>query len=375
MALAEAGAAVTCVARREGLLAEAVAAMRAEGWEAEARTADMADLGALDALLAEPFDVVTNAAGMARHTPALETAPEDFDAVMAVNLRAAYFLSQRAARAMIGAGRGGSIIHVSSQMGHVGGPDRAVYCASKHGLEGMVKAMSLEWGRRGIRINTVCPTFVRPPLTEGTFADPDRRAWIEEKIALGRVGRVEDVMGAVLYLASDASALVTGSALMVDGGGRRPDGLSAGNQGAALLGRHNASVAFARHQPYGPRRGPLDEMALIKEHLFRKGQSAIGTLQDVDGLLHQLSDRLMECRQAIGPPGSDGHIVEPHDGDVLRDPRAAFIADRVHGAERHCVVARIDRIQPGISIHDLERGSAPALVGEVGLEMRAYVVS
>ena len=217
-ALAEAGAAVTCVARREGPLAEAVEAMRAQGWHAEARAADVADLAALDALMAKPFDVVVNAAGMARHAPALDTTPEDFDAVMAVNLRAAYFLSQRAARAMIAAGRGGSIVHVSSQMGHVGGPDRAVYCASKHGLEGMVKAMALEWGRAGIRVNTLCPTFVRTPLTEGTFADPGRRAWIEEKIALGRVGRVEDLMGAVLYLASDASALVTGSALMVDGG-------------------------------------------------------------------------------------------------------------------------------------------------------------
>ncbi len=103
-------------------------------------------------------------------------------------------------------------------MGHVGGPDRAVYCASKHALEGMVKAMALEFGPAQIRINTLCPTFVRTPLTEATFADPDRRRWLMEKIALGRVGEVEDVMGAVLYLACDASRLVTGTALMVDGG-------------------------------------------------------------------------------------------------------------------------------------------------------------
>ncbi len=103
-------------------------------------------------------------------------------------------------------------------MAHVGGIDRAVYCASKHGLDGMVKAMAIEWGPHRIRINTVCPTFIRTPLTESTFADPERRSWIEAKIKLGRVGEVEDVMGAVLYLASDAAALVTGSALKVDGG-------------------------------------------------------------------------------------------------------------------------------------------------------------
>lgn len=219
VALAEAGAEVICAARREGPLGEAVAALTSEGWQARAAAADVTDLGALDTLFADgPFDVVVNAAGLARHSPALDTAPKDFDAVMNVNLRAAYFLSQRAARALTAAGKGGSIVHVSSQMGHVGGIDRAVYCASKHALEGMVKAMAIEWGGAGIRINTVCPTFVRTPLTEPTFADPDKRAWVESRIKLGRVGRVEDVMGAVLYLASDASALVTGSAQMIDGG-------------------------------------------------------------------------------------------------------------------------------------------------------------
>jgi 2-deoxy-D-gluconate 3-dehydrogenase len=103
-------------------------------------------------------------------------------------------------------------------MGHVGGPDRAVYCASKHALEGMVKAMALEWGPAGIRINTLCPTFVKTPLTEPTFADPEKRAWIAEKIALGHPAEVEDLMGAALFLASDASRMVTGTALMVDGG-------------------------------------------------------------------------------------------------------------------------------------------------------------
>lgn len=218
VALAEAGAQVTCVARRKGPLVDAVEAMRAKGWQAHAEAADIVDLGALDTLFAEPFGVVVNAAGLARHAPALETEPDDFDSVMNVNLRAAYFLSQRAARALKAAGKGGSIIHVSSQMGHVGGIDRAVYCASKHAVEGMTKAMAMEFGPLGIRINTVCPTFIRTPLTESTFADPEKRAWLEQKIKLGRVGQVEDVSGAVVYLASDSSALVTGSAHMIDGG-------------------------------------------------------------------------------------------------------------------------------------------------------------
>jgi 2-deoxy-D-gluconate 3-dehydrogenase len=219
VALAEAGAHVVCAARGAERLDQAVAAMREAGLSAEARALDVADVAAVRALCAEaPFDVVANAAGLARHMPALDTDPGDYDAVMGVNLRGAYFLSTEAARAMQGAGISGSIIHISSQMAHVGGIDRAVYCASKHGLEGMVKSMAIEWGRSSIRINSICPTFIRTPLTESTFDNPERVKWIEEKIKLGRVGEVEDVMGAVVYLATPASALVTGTSLLVDGG-------------------------------------------------------------------------------------------------------------------------------------------------------------
>jgi NAD(P)-dependent dehydrogenase (short-subunit alcohol dehydrogenase family) len=219
-ALAEAGAAVTLAARRPDRLEEAVAAFRAEGWRAEAATMDVVDVKATARAVVErgPFDVLVNSAGLARHGPAAETRPEDFDAVSAVNLRGAYFLAQAVARGLIAAKRPGSIITISSQMAHVGGVERAVYCATKFGVEGFTKAMAIEWGRHGIRVNTVCPTFIRTELTEATFADPDRRAWIEEKIKLGRVGHVEDIMGAVVYLASDASSLVTGTALVVDGG-------------------------------------------------------------------------------------------------------------------------------------------------------------
>jgi 2-deoxy-D-gluconate 3-dehydrogenase len=136
---------------------------------------------------------------------------------MDANTRAAFFLAREAAKGMAARG-GGSIIQISSQMGHVGGVDRALYCASKFAVEGMTKAMAIEWGPARVRVNTICPTFIRTALTESTFADPERVAWITSKIKLGRVGEVEDIMGAVVFLASDASALVTGAALLVDGG-------------------------------------------------------------------------------------------------------------------------------------------------------------
>lgn len=219
-ALAEAGAEVWLVARRAPELQALRDAIRAAGGRAEAQALDITDLPAMADLVAAqgPFDVLVNSAGLARHGPALETTPADYDSVMDLNLRAAYFLTRAVARGLIAAGRPGSLINISSQMGHVGGPDRAVYCATKHALEGMTKAMALEWGAHGVRVNTLCPTFIRTPLAEQTLQNPERRAWILSKIRLGRLGEVTDLMGPVVFLASDASALVTGTHLAVDGG-------------------------------------------------------------------------------------------------------------------------------------------------------------
>ena len=219
-ALAEAGARVTMVARGAERLEEACAAICDAGGTAQALALDIADIPALRDHIAAlgPFDVLVNAAGLARHGPALQTTEDGFDAVTSVNIKAAYFAAQAVAQGLVAAGKPGSIIQISSQMGHVGGIDRAVYCATKHAVEGMTKAMAMEWGAHGIRVNTLCPTFILTPLTQVTFDNPERRAWIEGKIKLGRVGQVEDIMGAVVYLASNASALVTGTALRVDGG-------------------------------------------------------------------------------------------------------------------------------------------------------------
>ena len=220
VALAEAGANVVLASRNIKALNEAAEAIIMKGFSAETLQLDISDLVSIDTVLKDqkPFDVLVNSAGLGRHTPSLETSAEDFDEVMDVNLKGAYFLTQSIAKALIKAKKPGSLINISSQMGHVGGVDRAVYAASKHAVEGFTKAMAIEWGRHQIRVNTICPTFIRTPLTQSTFDNPERKKWIEEKIKLGRVGEVQDVMGAVVFLASEASSMITGSALMIDGG-------------------------------------------------------------------------------------------------------------------------------------------------------------
>jgi NAD(P)-dependent dehydrogenase (short-subunit alcohol dehydrogenase family) len=220
VALSRAGAHVVLAARRQSQLDELVKEIRQEGFAAEALVMDVAQVASMQILVEQngPFDVLVNSAGLARHSTALETQEEDFNAVMDINVKGAYFLTQAVAKGLIAAKKAGSLINISSQMAHIGGQDRAVYCASKHAVEGFTKAMAIEWGQYNIRVNTVCPTFILTDLTAATFADPQKRAWIESKIKLGRVGAVQDIMGAVVYLATEASAMVTGSAMKVDGG-------------------------------------------------------------------------------------------------------------------------------------------------------------
>ncbi|MEP5761389.1 MAG: SDR family oxidoreductase [Litoreibacter sp.] len=218
VALAEAGAHVVIAARGAPGVHATVAEMTNSGFSVEGVVLDVTDTNAVKTFYAEQgsFDVMCNSAGVARHSPADETTPEDFDAVMGLNVRAAYFLAQQAAIGM--KSRGGSIIQISSQMGLVGGQDRAVYCGTKHAIEGINKAMAIDFGTSNIRVNSICPTFTLTPLTEATFADPEQRAWIDAKIKLPRVGKIKDIMGAVTYLATDASAMVTGTSILVDGG-------------------------------------------------------------------------------------------------------------------------------------------------------------
>ena len=183
VALAEAGAKVTIMARRREPLDGAVAAMAKAGLTAEAMVGDIADIEVMAATIEtlRPLDIFVNSAGLARHSPATETEAADFDAVMNVNLRGAYFASQTVAKAMIADGRHGSIINISSQMAVVGGIDRAVYCASKHAVEGFTKSMAIELGPH--RIQHDLPDFIRTPLTEQTFSQPARVKWIEKNQA------------------------------------------------------------------------------------------------------------------------------------------------------------------------------------------------
>ena len=219
-ALAEAGAHVTLAARSAAEIEAAAEVIRARGGAAQALVLDVLDVEAAARAVraAEPFDVLVNNAGTNRPKPFTEVTQDDFDAVMDLNLRAAFFLAQAVAARLLAAKRPGSIINVSSQMGHVGAANRTIYCASKWALEGLTKAMAVELAPHGIRVNTLGPTFVETPLTRPFFEDAAFRASVLGKIKLGRIGQVEDLMGAILFLAGDASALMTGASLVVDGG-------------------------------------------------------------------------------------------------------------------------------------------------------------
>jgi NAD(P)-dependent dehydrogenase (short-subunit alcohol dehydrogenase family) len=173
---------------------------------------------AITIAVVEPYHVFVNNAGTNRPNPFTEVLVEDFDVVMNLNVRAAYFAAQSVARRMVAAGVRGSIINMSSQMGHVGGADRSLYCASKWAMEGFSKAMAIDLAPRGIRVNTLCPTFIETPMTKPFFENAAFRETVLAKIKLGRLGTVEDLMGAIVFLGSDASSLMTGSALVMDGG-------------------------------------------------------------------------------------------------------------------------------------------------------------
>lgn len=219
-ALGRAGAHVTVAARREPELAQVCEALRAEAIDCASLVLDVTNSAAVDQAIAAggPFDILVNNAGMNRPKPLVEQSDEDIDAVLDLNVKAASYTSRAVARRLLKEGMSGSIINVSSQMGHVGSPRRTLYCASKHALEGMTRALAWELGTAGIRVNTVCPTFIETPMTAGMLEQPGFRDWVCARNALGRVGRLDEVMGAIVFLASDASSLMTGSALMLDAG-------------------------------------------------------------------------------------------------------------------------------------------------------------
>jgi len=219
-ALADSGAHVTLVARGFDNVAAVATEIVRRGGKADARAVDVTDAAAVRALVdgSEPFHVLVNNAGTNRPKPFGDVSEDDYDAVMDLNVRAAFFVAQAVTTRMVATGTKGSIVNISSQMGHVGAPNRTIYCCSKWAIEGLTKAMALDLAPHGIRVNTLGPTFIVTPMTRPFFEKTEFRDAVLAKIKLGRIGQVEDLTGGLIYLASDASSLVTGTSLIIDGG-------------------------------------------------------------------------------------------------------------------------------------------------------------
>ncbi len=214
--LAEAGARVIALARSGD---EVKALARARPDQIEAWTGDVTDDAVIARIEALPaLHILVNNAGTNQPQPVAEVSDEALDRVLDVNVRAAFRVARAAVRVMQRAGSSGSVIHMSSQMGHVGSPDRSVYCMSKHAIEGLTKAMAVELAPDGIRVNAVAPTFIETPLVRPMLDDPEFRQFVEARIPLGHVGQVADVVSAVLFLADPANRMITGHSLRVDGG-------------------------------------------------------------------------------------------------------------------------------------------------------------
>lgn len=224
LGLAEAGAEVYLVSRTRDDLERAAAAIRSRGGAGIPVVCDVTDGAQLRNAVARipQLDILVNNAGANIPEPFVEVSEEHLDRVLGLNTRAAFLVAQAAARKMLEAPdrktRGGAIVNISSQMGHVGAAGRTVYCMTKHALEGLTKALAVELAPHNIRVNSVAPTFVETPLTAPFFEEPRFREWVLNRIPLGRLGRLEDVAAAVAFLVSPSASLITGTSLVVDGG-------------------------------------------------------------------------------------------------------------------------------------------------------------
>ena len=220
IALAESGANVTLVSRTEKELKNLTDHINNQGYKA---SYEVLDVNAEDDVASfidksDPFDILINNAGTNRPAKLVDTKIDDFDYVMSLNVRSVINLTKLVVRKMLDSNLKGSIINVSSQMGHVGGPNRTTYCSSKFAIEGFTKSLAIELGPEGIRVNAICPTFIQTPMTEPFLKDEKFKKSTIGMIPIGRLGEVTDLMGPFVFLASDASSLMTGSSVLVDGG-------------------------------------------------------------------------------------------------------------------------------------------------------------
>ena len=220
IALAESGANVTLVSRTDSELKELTKHINSLGYKASYVAIDVNDEKAISKLIedSDTFDILINNAGTNKPAKLIDTDLNDFDYVMSLNVRSVINLTKNVVKKMLHNNIKGSIINVSSQMGHVGGPNRTTYCSSKFAIEGFTKSLAIELGPNGIRVNTVCPTFIQTPMTEPFLKDEEFKKTTIGMIPLGRLGEVKDLMGPFVFLASEASSLMTGSSILVDGG-------------------------------------------------------------------------------------------------------------------------------------------------------------
>lgn len=219
-ALAQAGAELVLLGRRIQPLEDVAAEMQAYGASASCLSCDIRDRNQLRNVAQEwgDINVLVNNAGYNKPQTFPDVSDDAIDDILDLNIRAAIEVAQLVSRQMISRKESGSIINMSSQMGHVGGTKRSLYCASKHAMEGFSKAAAVDMAKSGIRVNTICPTYIETPLTRPFFEDADFKNDVLGRILIGRLGRLEEIMGSVVFLASDASSLITGTSIVVDGG-------------------------------------------------------------------------------------------------------------------------------------------------------------
>lgn len=222
--LAEAGAEVVLLSRTLSELQTVAQQIAEAGGRASIRQCDVMDAKSLRAIIHElpRLDILVNNAGTNIPEPMIEVSDEHLDHLLNLNIRSCFIAAQAAIKKMLQdpdrAKKGGSVIHISSQMGHIGSPNRTVYCTTKHAIEGLTKAMAIELAEHNIRVNSVAPTFVDTPLVRQVVNTDEKRAFLFSKIPLGHLAETEDIAAAVAYLASPAARMVTGTCLKVDGG-------------------------------------------------------------------------------------------------------------------------------------------------------------